>query len=92
MTLTGEVLIAQEPRRLSYSLQAGQGQPATYVTWAIPGTSTGCVVRLYVDEPGEPVGSEADLETESGLAARPGRARGGPRVLRSRSALMAGWT
>ena len=62
--LTGEILVAQEPRRLSYSLQAGDGQPATYVTWEILGTSAGCVVRLYVDEPGEPA-PEPDVETES---------------------------
>ena len=58
--LTGEVLIVQEPRRLSYTLQAGEGQPATYVTWEILGTSAGCVIRLYIDEPGS-----ADDEAES---------------------------
>ena len=59
-TLTGEVLIVQEPRRLSYTLQAGDGQPATYVTWEILGTTAGCVIGLYVDEPGS-----ADEEGES---------------------------
>jgi uncharacterized protein YndB with AHSA1/START domain len=64
VTLTGEVLVAQEPRRLSYSLQAGDGQPATYVTWEILGTTAGCVVRLYVDEPGVSTWS-VDLDAES---------------------------
>jgi uncharacterized protein YndB with AHSA1/START domain len=55
LTLSGEVLAAEEPRRLSYSLRAGDGQPETYVTWEIVGASGGAgrVVRLYVDEPGE---------------------------------------
>ena len=53
-TLSGEVLAAKEPRRLSYSLRAGEGQPETYVTWEIVGQDEGCLVRLYVDEPGEP--------------------------------------
>ena len=68
-TLTGEVLAAEEPRRLSYSLRAaGEGQPETYVTWEIvdaeppaPGRSGlgGTVVRLYVDEPDGDAGAEA---------------------------------
>jgi uncharacterized protein YndB with AHSA1/START domain len=65
VALTGEVLVAQELRRLSYTLQAGDGQPATYVTWEILGTSAGCVIRLYVDEPGEVVPPEGDVEAES---------------------------
>ncbi len=69
-TLSGEVLAAEEPRRLSYSVRAGDGQPETYVTWEIVGDAAGSVVRLYVDEPG---GAEADLEPESvwlGVVAR----------------------
>ena len=61
-TLSGEVLAAEEPRRLSYSLRAGDGQPEIYVTWEILGDGAGSVVRLYVDEPGAP---DADAETES---------------------------
>ena len=60
-TLGGDVLAAEEPRRLSYSLRAGQGQPETYVTWEIEGADDGSLVRLYVDEPGEP---EFDAETD----------------------------
>jgi uncharacterized protein YndB with AHSA1/START domain len=53
-TVSGEVLAAEEPRRLSYSLRAGNGQPETYVTWEILGDEAGSVVLLFVDEPGEP--------------------------------------
>ncbi len=69
-TVAGEVLAAEEPRRLSYSLRAGDGQPETYVTWEILGDGAGSVVRLYVDEP---AGVDADAETESawlGVTAR----------------------
>lgn len=62
VTLSGEVLAAEAPRRLSYSVHAGDGQPETYVTWEIVGDRSGSVVRLYVDETGEP---DADVETES---------------------------
>ena len=61
-TLSGEVLAAEAPRRLSYSVRAGDGQPETYVTWEILGDGSGSVVGLYVDEPGGP---DADVETES---------------------------
>ena len=60
-TLSGDVLAVEEPRRLSYSLRAGEGQPETYVTWEVEGEETGSVVRLYVDEPGEP-GFDASTE------------------------------
>ena len=53
-TLSGEVLAAEEPRRLSYSLRVEDGQPETYVTWEIVGDGGGGVVLLFVDEPGEP--------------------------------------
>ena len=64
-TLSGEVLAAEEPRRLSYGVRADDGQPATYVTWEILGDGAGSLVRLYVDEPGEPVGLEAGADVES---------------------------
>ncbi|HEX2023441.1 MAG TPA: SRPBCC domain-containing protein [Acidimicrobiales bacterium] len=53
-TLSGEVLAAEEPRRLSYSLRADEGQPETYATWEILGDGAGSAVLLVVDEPGEP--------------------------------------
>lgn len=50
--LAGEVLAAAEPHRLSYSVQAGEGQPSTYVTWEVSGAGDGgSVVRLSVNEP-----------------------------------------
>ena len=53
-TLSGEVLAAEEPRRLSYSLRVEDGQSETYVTWEVMGERGGSVVLLFVDEPGEP--------------------------------------
>ncbi|MDQ3896794.1 MAG: SRPBCC domain-containing protein [Actinomycetota bacterium] len=61
-TLSGEVLAAEEPRRLSHSLRAGDGQPETYVTWEVAEDGNGSIVRLYVDEPAAP---DDDAETES---------------------------
>lgn len=73
-TVSGEVLAAEEPRRLSYSLRAGDGQPETYVTWEILGDGAGSVVILFVDEPGEPEVAPAWLDVvarlESVLASR----------------------
>lgn len=64
-TVTGEVLAAEEPRRLSYSLAAGDGQPATYVTWEVVEEDGVTVVRLYVDEPGASTGRGGDTEIEA---------------------------
>jgi uncharacterized protein YndB with AHSA1/START domain len=50
-TLVGEVLAAAEPARLSYTVTAGPGQPATYVAWEITAEGDGAVVRLSVDDP-----------------------------------------
>ena len=65
VVLSGEVLASEEPRRLSYTVRADAGQPATYVTWEILGAGAGSVVRLYVDEPGEPadLGTASDVES-----------------------------
>ncbi len=68
-SLSGEVLAAQEPHRLSYSVRAGEGQPDTYVTWEILGDGAGSVVRLYVDEPGEREVEPAWLDVVSRLEA-----------------------
>jgi uncharacterized protein YndB with AHSA1/START domain len=61
-SIAGEILAAEEPRRLSYSLRAGDGQPETYVTWEILGDGAGSVVLLFVDEPGEPEVTPAWLD------------------------------
>ena len=72
--LSGEVLAAQEPHRLSYSLRAGDGQPDTYVTWEIVVDGAGSVVLLFVDEPGEaevePAWLEVIARLESVLAGK----------------------
>ena len=61
--LEGEVLAVEEPRRLSYTLTSGPGQPTTYVTWELDGAGDGggttTFVRLYVDE------ADSDLESSA---------------------------
>ncbi|MDQ4070415.1 MAG: SRPBCC domain-containing protein [Actinomycetota bacterium] len=69
VSLVGDVLAAEEPGRLSYSVRAGDGQPDTYVTWEIMGDGSGSVVRLYVDEPGQPEVESAWVEVVSRLEA-----------------------
>lgn len=61
-TLHGEVLAAEEGRRLSYSLGSGDGHPTTYVTWQVSEADggTGARVRLYVDETERPQGLDGD--------------------------------
>ena len=59
-TISGDVLAVEEPRRLSYTVRAGDGQPETYVTWEIDDDEgNGSIVRLYVDEPDGDTGGEA---------------------------------
>ncbi len=48
----GWVLHARCHERLSYLLQAGQGDPPTFLTWLLRPVPGGCVVRLEVDEVG----------------------------------------
>ena len=47
----GCVLHARCHERLSYLLQAGPGDPPTYLTWLLRSAPDGCVVRLEIDEP-----------------------------------------
>ena len=49
--LTGEVLAAERPHRLSYTLDDPPGSPGVYVTWELRGTGDGTIIRLNVDEP-----------------------------------------
>ena len=49
--LTGEVLAAERPHRLPYTLDDPPGPPGVYVTWELHGTSDGTIIRLNVDEP-----------------------------------------
>ncbi|HEV2758339.1 MAG TPA: SRPBCC domain-containing protein [Acidimicrobiales bacterium] len=53
LTVGGEVLAAEEPTRLSYTLTAGRDQPTTYVTWEVIADGAGAAIRLSVDEPDE---------------------------------------
>ena len=61
--LSGEVLAAERPDRLSYTLDDPPGSPSVYVTWELRRTDDGTIIRLDVDEPGPPVGSTEDLES-----------------------------
>ena len=61
--LSGEVLAAERPDRLSYTLDDPPGSPPVYVTWELRRTDDGTIIRLNVDEPGPPVGSTEDLES-----------------------------
>jgi len=60
--LTGEVLAAERPRRLSYTLDDPPGSPAVYVTWELRRTSDGTIIHLNIDEPSPLAGSSEDLE------------------------------
>jgi uncharacterized protein YndB with AHSA1/START domain len=48
--LDGQVLRAEPPRRLSYLLQSGPHDPATFLTWQLRTTPGGTTVRLQIDE------------------------------------------
>ncbi|MDT7575440.1 MAG: hypothetical protein QOH17_1773 [Pseudonocardiales bacterium] len=47
---TGRVLCVHPKERLSYVVQAGEGDPPVYLTWLIRPTAAGCTIRLEVDE------------------------------------------
>ena len=61
--LTGVVLAADRPRRLTYTLGDSAEKPSVYVTWEIRTDSCGTVVRLYVDEVDPVAGSAEELES-----------------------------
>ena len=48
--VTGRVLHAQCPERLSYVLQSGPHDPPTFLTWLIRPAPGGCTIRLEIDE------------------------------------------
>jgi hypothetical protein len=58
--VSGEVLFACGPDRLSYVLSAGPEQPEVYVTWGVQACGTGAIVCLHVDEPDA---SDGEVET-----------------------------
>lgn len=49
-SLSGRVLHAQPPCRLSYVLQSGPDDPPVYLTWQVRSCSGGTAVHLRVDE------------------------------------------
>jgi hypothetical protein len=61
--LSGEVLAAEEPCRLSYTLDDPPGTAAVYITWELRGVDDGTVIRLHVDEPWPLGDGTDDLET-----------------------------
>jgi uncharacterized protein YndB with AHSA1/START domain len=61
--LTGEVLAAERPHRLSYTLDDPPGSPSVYVTCELRRTGGGTIIRLNVDEPWPVAGCSEDLES-----------------------------
>ena len=61
--LSGEVLAAERPHRLSYTLDDPPGSPSAYITWELRATGDGTIIRLNVDEPWPLAGSTEDLES-----------------------------
>ena len=61
--LTGDVLAAERPHRLSYTLDDPPGSPSVYVTWELRRTGEGTIIRLNVDEPWPLADSTEDLES-----------------------------
>ena len=73
--LTGEVLVAERPRRLSYTLGDRSGEPSAYVSWELRTVDDATIIRLYVDEPLPQADVTDDLEAAwlpvlSGLVTR----------------------
>lgn len=60
--LYGEVLAAERPRLLSYTLGERPGETSTYVTWQLSSREGSTIVRLFADEPGPCAGSPDELE------------------------------
>jgi hypothetical protein len=56
-TLTGTVVVATRPGRLSYTLGDHAGEPCAYVNWELQRDPEGTAIRLLVDEidPGDDV-------------------------------------
>ena len=61
--LDGEVLAAEQPHRLSHTLDDPPGTPAVYVTWELRDVDDGTIIRLHVDEPWPMADGTDDLET-----------------------------
>lgn len=62
VAIHGEVLAADPPHRLSYTLGERQSDPTVYVTWELRSGDGLTIVRLYIDEPDANPDSEDDLD------------------------------
>jgi hypothetical protein len=60
--LTGEVLVSEPYRRLSYTLGERPGQPSAYVNWELRTADGLTYLRLYVDELRPEPGAGDELE------------------------------
>jgi len=60
--LRGEVLSAERPHRLSYTLGEHPAAPSVYVTWQLCRRDGSTIIRLFVDEPGSSPGCHDELE------------------------------
>lgn len=56
--LTGEVLAADPPRHLCYTLGDQPGEPCVYVRWELRAAPGQTFIRLYVDEPWSRAGAD----------------------------------
>jgi Activator of Hsp90 ATPase homolog 1-like protein len=79
--LFGDVLVADHPRRLCYTLGDRPGEPSVYVTWELRPLDDATVIRLTVDEPWPLTEDTTDLEDAwlpvlSGLVAELSRPQG----------------
>lgn len=61
-TIYGDVLTADKPHRLSYTLGDSPADPSVYVTWQLWWRENSTIVRLFVDEPGPYAGTPDELE------------------------------
>jgi uncharacterized protein YndB with AHSA1/START domain len=62
VAISGEVLAADPPHRLSYTLGECQSDPTVYVTWELRSGDGLTIVRLNIDEPDAYPDSEDELD------------------------------
>ena len=70
-TLTGSVVVASRPERLSYTLGDHADAPCAYVNWELQRDPAGTAIRLYIDEidPGGDVAEALEAAWLPALAA-----------------------
>jgi hypothetical protein len=64
-------LRAEPPRRLSYLIQSGPHDPATFLTWLLRAVGDGTTLRLQIDEIDGSSGDEAGPCRRCDLSLRP---------------------